>query len=199
MAPGLTSKGAATRQRIVDGAARLMRERGPEVSLDEIRAATGTSKSQLFHYFPEGRSALLVAVARHEAEAILADQQPHLGRLTSWAAWDAWRDAVLEHYRVQGRRCPLNVLTGQLAGDDPEVRAVAEDLMDRWQAHLTAGVRDMQGQGLMSPTPDAERAGESILAAVQGGAFTLIATGRLGPLESALDLALDHLRVRDAA
>ncbi|MFD6424665.1 TetR/AcrR family transcriptional regulator [Streptomyces sp. NPDC060198] len=198
MAQGLTSKGAATRQRIVDGAARLMRERGPEVSLDEIRAATGTSKSQLFHYFPEGRSALLVAVARHEAEAILADQQPHLGRLTSWAAWDAWRDAVLEHYRVQGRHCPLNVLTGQLAGDDPQVRAVAEDLMDRWQAHLAAGVRDMQDQGLMSAVPDAERAGESILAAVQGGAFTLIATGRLGPLESALDLALDHLRVRGA-
>ncbi|WP_328719453.1 TetR/AcrR family transcriptional regulator [Streptomyces sp. NBC_00247] len=199
MAQGLTSKGAATRQRIVDGAAQLMRERGPEVSLDEIRAATGTSKSQLFHYFPEGRSALLVAVARHEAEAILADQQPHLGRLTSWAAWDAWRDAVLQHYRIQGRHCPLNVLTGQLAGDDPEVRAVAEDLMDRWQAQLAAGVRDMQDQGLMSAAPDAERAGESILAAVQGGAFTLIATGRLGPLESALDLALDHLRVGDAA
>ncbi|MFE9848103.1 TetR/AcrR family transcriptional regulator [Streptomyces sp. NPDC005576] len=199
MAQGLTSKGAATRQRIVDGAAQLMRQRGPEVSLDEIRAATGTSKSQLFHYFPEGRAALLVAVARHEAEAILADQQPHLGGLTSWTAWNAWRNAVLDHYRRQGRNCPLNVLTGQLAGDNPEVRAVAEDLMDRWQAHLTAGVREMQRQGLMSAMPEAERAGESILAAVQGGAFTMIATGRLGPLESALDLALDHLRVRDTA
>ncbi|HEX3750117.1 MAG TPA: TetR/AcrR family transcriptional regulator, partial [Streptosporangiaceae bacterium] len=61
----LTSKGTATRQRIVAGAAALVRDLGPaNVSLDDIRAATSTSKSQLFHYFPDGKSDLLLAVAR---------------------------------------------------------------------------------------------------------------------------------------
>jgi AcrR family transcriptional regulator len=35
-----------------------------KATLDDTRARTGTSKSQLFHYFPEGKDALLLAVAR---------------------------------------------------------------------------------------------------------------------------------------
>src|SRR5450756_215173 len=74
----LTKKGAATRERIVSGAAELVRERGAEnVGLDDVRAVTATSKSQLFHYFPDGRAALLRAVASHEADAVIADQQPY--------------------------------------------------------------------------------------------------------------------------
>ncbi|MFC7624159.1 hypothetical protein [Microlunatus sp. GCM10028923] len=46
---------------------------------------TRTSKGQLFHYFPGGKEELLLAVARHEADRVLDDQQPHLGDLTSWA------------------------------------------------------------------------------------------------------------------
>jgi hypothetical protein len=72
-----------------------------------------TSKSQLFHYFPDGREQLLAAVARHEADRVLADQQPYLSGLTSWRAWTAWRNAVVERYRAQGRHCPLSMLVFQ--------------------------------------------------------------------------------------
>jgi AcrR family transcriptional regulator len=53
--PGtLTAKGLATRQRIIDGAAAEIREHGiAATTLDDVRARTGTSKSQLFHYFPD--------------------------------------------------------------------------------------------------------------------------------------------------
>jgi AcrR family transcriptional regulator len=44
LAPG----GAATRQRIVEGAARLICEHGPaHMGLDDLRAAIATSKTQL--------------------------------------------------------------------------------------------------------------------------------------------------------
>jgi AcrR family transcriptional regulator len=93
----LTPKGQATRARIVEGAAEVVRELGVGMAtLDDIRARTGTSKSQLFHYFPGGKDALLLAVARYEAGRVLDDQQPHLGRLDSWDAWHAWRDAVVD-------------------------------------------------------------------------------------------------------
>ena len=47
-----TRKGQETRQRIIDATTDLIFERGVgEVSLDDVRAATGTSKSQLYHYF----------------------------------------------------------------------------------------------------------------------------------------------------
>lgn len=78
----LTRKGAASRQRIIEGAAAEIRDRGVALTtLDDIRARTHTSKSQLFHYFPGGKEQLLLAVAEHEAEQVLADQQPHLGAL----------------------------------------------------------------------------------------------------------------------
>jgi len=49
----LTSRGLATRARLVETAADMFFERGVGgTSLDEILAATGTSKSQLYHYLP---------------------------------------------------------------------------------------------------------------------------------------------------
>ncbi|WP_329129843.1 TetR/AcrR family transcriptional regulator [Streptomyces sp. NBC_01476] len=196
MPQGLTTKGAATRLRIIEGAAALMRQSGAGVSLDEIRDATRTSKSQLFHYFPQGREQLVLAVASHEADAILADQQPHLDDLTSWRSWHAWRNTVVARYRRQGAHCPLRVVMSQLAPDDEAARAVQVDLMDRWQGKLAAGVRHMQEHELMTRGLSADRAADALLAAVQGGALVLIVTGRSASLEAALDLTLDQLRVR---
>ena len=59
----LTAKGKATRNRIVEGAAVVLRETGVSAAtLDDVMARTQTSKSQLFHYFPAGKDELLLAV-----------------------------------------------------------------------------------------------------------------------------------------
>jgi AcrR family transcriptional regulator len=191
----LTSKGAATRQRIVEGTARLMRERGPAgVGLDDVRAATSTSKSQLFHYFPDGKSDLLLAVARHEADQVLADQQPELGRLATWGDFEAWRHRVVARYAAQGRACPLSALTAQLGKGDPATIAVVTDLYERWHAQLRAGVQELLDAGQVAPSTDVDRAATALLTAVAGGATLLMATGRIGYMEAALDEALDGLR-----
>jgi AcrR family transcriptional regulator len=50
----LTAGGAATRSRIVNAAADVIYEHGVErTSLDEVMAASGVSKSQLYHYFAD--------------------------------------------------------------------------------------------------------------------------------------------------
>src|ERR1700761_6263806 len=144
MAAKLTPKGAATRDRIIQGASAEIRENGITATLDDIRARTGTSKSQLFHYFPDGREQLLLAVARFEADRVLADQQPELGALTSWPAWLAWRDTVLARYREQGPQCPLHALVSQLGRATPGAQAVVAQLMTQWQAQIEAGIRAMQ-------------------------------------------------------
>ncbi|HEX4255842.1 MAG TPA: TetR/AcrR family transcriptional regulator, partial [Streptosporangiaceae bacterium] len=167
----LTSKGTATRQRIVEGAAALVRDQGAaNVSLDDIRAATSTSKSQLFHYFPDGRSDLLLAVARYEAQQVLDDQQPLLGQLTSQAAWEAGRDRVIEKYRAQGPGCPLSALTSQLGLADPAIRDVVTDLYARWHEYLADGVRALVAAGEIDPGTDVADAATAILTAVAGGA-----------------------------
>jgi AcrR family transcriptional regulator len=191
----LTSKGTATMQRIVEGAAVLIRDRGvANVSLDDIRDATSTSKSQLFHYFPDGKSDLLLAVARHEAEQILTDQQPMLGDLTSWPNWQAWRQRVIEKYSAQGRRCPLSALTSQLGLANPATETIITDLYDRWHRYLAAGVKALIATGEIDGNIDPAQSASAILAAVTGGATMLQATGNISYLEASLTEALTGLR-----
>jgi AcrR family transcriptional regulator len=191
----LTPKGAATKQRIVTGAAALIRERGVvNVGLDDIREATSTSKSQLFHYFPDGKADLLLAVAVHEADQVLADQQPLLGDLTTWRKWQSWRRRVLEIYDDQRERCPLSALTAQLGMADPATKQIVVDLLDRWHGHLAAGVRALKDAGEIDPSVDVDNAATAILTAVTGGAGMLQATDRIEYLDVALAEALDALR-----
>jgi AcrR family transcriptional regulator len=191
----LTAKGMATRQRIVDGAADEIREHGiAAVTLDDICRRTRTGKSQLFHYFPGGREQLLLAVAGAEASRVLTDQQPHLGQLTSWPAWQAWRDAVVDRYRRQGVHCPLGVLITELGRHTPAAQAVTRQLIEQWQAQVQAGIAAMQERGQVDAGLDAARTAAAIIAAIQGGVTILMSTGSCAHLEAALDTALAYLR-----
>jgi AcrR family transcriptional regulator len=196
----LTPKGAATRRRIIEGAAEEIRERGVSATtLDDVRARTGTSKSQLFHYFPDGKEELLLAVARYEADRVLADQQPQLGELTSWPAWLAWRDTVVARYLGQGQHCPLSMLVSQLGRSTPGAKAVVTELLHRWQTEIAAGIRYMRDAGEVDPELDVDRAAAALLAGVQGGVLVMLSTGRITHLEAALDVGIDNLRGRRPA
>jgi AcrR family transcriptional regulator len=191
----LTRKGAATRQRIIEGAALLIREHGPaETGLDDIRAATSTSKSQLFHYFPEGRAALFEAVAVHEAEQVIADQQPLLSNLGSWSSWAAWQRLIIAKYDEQRDRCPLGALTAQLGTSSRATRTIVTDLYDSWLRLLAQGVRALQASGEGRADVEPETAACSILVAIQGGVLMLQATDDLEYLRTGLRAAVDQLR-----
>ncbi len=191
----LTAKGRATRQRIIDGAAAEIREQGVAVAtLEDIMARTETSKSQLFHYFPDGKEQLLLAVATHEAQQVLDDQQPYLGELTSWAAWQRWRDAVVDRYRRQGQNCPLSVLMSEIGRTTPGAQAVTSALMRQWHDEVAAGVRHMQSDDKVSDELNADRVAAALLAGIQGGVGIMLATGDLSYLEAALDIGIASLR-----
>jgi AcrR family transcriptional regulator len=192
----LTAKGRATRQRIIEGAAMYLRSDEPgEVTLDDIRALTGTSKGQIFHYFPGGKEELLLEVARHESERVLEDQQPHLGALTSWAAWGRWRDAVVARYRAQGRNCPLGSLIAQAGGTSGAAEVVAS-LLERWQEHIRQGIAGMQRAGLVREDLDSDRVSAAFVAGIQGGVSVLRSTGSTAHLEATMDTLIDYLRGR---
>ncbi|MFB7560795.1 TetR/AcrR family transcriptional regulator [Streptomyces brevispora] len=194
--PGkLTAKGRATRSRIVEGAAAVLRERGlASATLDDIMARTGTSKSQLFHYFPAGKDELLVAVARFEADQVLEDQQPYLGRLDSWEAWEQWRDVVIRRYEAQGDQCPLGSLFLQIGRSTPGARAIVVELLRRWQESLAAGIRALQAADALPAELDVDVRAAALLAGIQGGVSILLSTGRSTHLRAALDQGIADLR-----
>ncbi|MFI9549558.1 TetR/AcrR family transcriptional regulator [Streptomyces sp. NPDC052016] len=195
MPDATTAKGRATRARIIEGAAEVLRERGVGfTTLDDIRSRTGTSKSQLFHYFPDGKDGLLLAVARFEADRVLEDQQPYLGRLDSWEAWQQWRDVVVERYERQGDHCPLGALFLQVGRARPGARAIVTELMRQWQEQLARGIRALQANRLVSPALDVDRTAAALLAGVQGGVAIMMSTGDSTHLKAALDAGIEHLR-----
>jgi TetR/AcrR family transcriptional regulator, transcriptional repressor for nem operon len=98
--PRLTAKGEQTRARIVDAAARLIRERGVAgTTLDDVRASAQVSGSQLSHYFAD-KAELVQAVIGHQAAVIGGNQeQADLGTVEGITAW---RDMLIAAARSTG-------------------------------------------------------------------------------------------------
>ncbi|MFF3485557.1 TetR/AcrR family transcriptional regulator [Streptomyces sp. NPDC002701] len=189
-----TRKGEATRLRIVEAAAAEIRERGANATtLDDVGRRSGTGKGQMFHYFPQGREELLLAVATHEADRVFESQQPYLNELISRAAWEAWRDLIIKQYRDQGLYCPLGVLISDVGRHSPASQAVAAQLVRRWQECVRAGIEATQAAGEADPELDADRTAAAVIGTIQGGVTVLLSTGSTEHLEAGLNLCLDHL------
>lgn len=193
MPRGITGKGLATRRRIIEGAARALRERGT-AGLEEIRVATGTSSSQLFHYFPGGKAELMLAVASHEAGQVLEEQRPHLDDLGSWESWNAWAAELLGRHEKQREHCGLSVLIGRLDPNDPAGREIVAAMYGQWEAALARGIAAMQAAGEMRADVDAAREAAALLAGIQGGILLMLATGTTTHLKAVLDAGLARLR-----
>src|SRR5262249_13214851 len=100
--PRLTARGAATRERIVAGAAALMAHWAvARPSLDDIMAATRTSKSQLYHSFAD-KDALVLEVIRRQLRRVIAGQETELREFRSWEGMQRWRDHMVEVTRATG-------------------------------------------------------------------------------------------------
>jgi AcrR family transcriptional regulator len=196
MAPQLTARGAATRGRIVESAAEQVLAGGVGgTSLDDIRADTETSKSQLFHYFPGGKSELVGAIASFQADRVLAAQEPYLSQLATWDDWRGWRDAVIDHYGSQPHwGCPIGALASELTGTDPERAAEVAAHMERWRAHLELGVTRLRDASELSPDADPRALSLAVFASLQGGLLLTATAESIEPLEAALDGALAMLR-----
>lgn len=194
--PRLTSRGALSRARIVDATAGLMLERGAAgTSLDEVIAASGTSKSQLYHYF-EDKDDLTRAVVRRQAERVMEAQLPPGERLASIAALRRWRDRIVEGQRSGGfvGGCPVGSLANELADSGDDVRAVLQDCFVAWQDQIADGLRVMQARGRIRASVDPDALAESIMAALQGGLLLAKVHRSSRPLERALDMAIDQVR-----
>jgi AcrR family transcriptional regulator len=196
----LTRKGAATRSRIVETAAQMVLARGVGgTTLDDICAGTSTGKSQLFHYFPAGKTELVAALAEHQYQVVLAAQQPHLDDLSTWSSWEAWRSSLLEHYGSQPEwGCPIGALVSEVAGNNPDLAIAIQCHMDDWRERLCAGVERMRDTGALREDCDPQALALGIFAAVQGGLLLAQTMQSLAPLSAALEGALSLLRSQAA-
>lgn len=196
VAARLTARGAATRERIISGAAALIYEWGVAgTSLEDIMAATGTSKSQLYHYFAD-KDALVLEVIRRQLDTVIDGQRDELLHLRSWNGLQRWRDHVVEITRAGGGvgGCPLGSLVGELADRSESARALLAACFAEWEGYLVEGFTTMRASGLISRRADPAELAVSVMSALQGGLLLAQLAHDARPLELALDMAIAHVR-----
>jgi TetR/AcrR family transcriptional regulator, transcriptional repressor for nem operon len=195
--PPATAKGRATRERILQAAAELVAEKGAAgMSLDDVRARTGASRSQLYHYFQD-RDDLVRAVIGVTTDAVLGNQGDLLDHLDSWAGIDRWFDFLLQDQVDKHARggCPIGSLVGQLAEHDPEACEALASGFDRWETHIRDGLTRMMARGKLRKDADPAVLATATMASIQGG--LLLTQVRRDPrqLRVALDGARNNLRL----
>ncbi|MGN6204589.1 TetR/AcrR family transcriptional regulator [Humibacter sp.] len=193
----LTARGAQTRDRIISTAAELMRVRGVGgTTLDDVVLTSGVSKSQLYRHFPD-KPALVRAVVEFVGERTIGGERERLGKVKSLAGLKRWRDGLIAFNALeQGRYgCPLGSLANEVSDHDVVAREQLQGLFAAWSELFEGVLRRLQQNGTIRADADVVRLATGFVAAVQGG-YLLAQTARdVAPMASAVDMALEHLRL----
>jgi len=195
--PRITERGRRTRQRIIEATGEQILATGiGGTTLDDVRAATLTSKSQLFHYFPGGKDELIHAATARQTERVLGNSDAHPGALDSWAAWRAWVDTMVRLHREQSEddACEVAALAGRAVDPDLESRRIVGAAFTEWVGRIEGGIALMRASRLIRDDADPRQLAISTVASLNGGALFDRATGTRDGLEIALEAALANLR-----
>ena len=191
-----TTKGLATRARIIAAAAELVFTRGvARTSIEDVQQRAGVSASQMYHYFTD-KNDLIRAVIAHQTDGILAAQRPVLDELDSFAALERWRDLLvdLQEQRNCVGGCPIGSIAAELADDDPQARADLAAGFERWEAPIRDGLARMRARGDLRPDTDTDTLALALLTALQGGLLLTQTRRNTTPLRAGLDTVLAHIR-----
>jgi TetR/AcrR family transcriptional repressor of nem operon len=191
----LTSRGAATRDRILRAAADLMYVRGVNATtLDDVRAASGTSKSQLYQHFAD-KDVLVREVIAWRARQVLAREELRLRQLSSLRDLRLWRDALVGVNSLErgAYGCALGSLASELSAQDEQARSALAAAFAAWEDLIAAGLQRMRDGGSLRPDADPGELATGLMAALQGGYLLAQAARDVRPMEIALDMALDHI------
>ncbi|MFC8827347.1 TetR family transcriptional regulator C-terminal domain-containing protein [Streptomyces sp. NPDC057137] len=193
--PKLTNRGEITRQRIVAAANELMFGQGvAATTLEEVRAVSGTSNSQLYHYFVD-KSDLVQAAIGLQVDRFLETQRSTAELLDSWESLRAWRDLMVA--LQQGRECrggcAVGSLASELADKDEPGRTALVDAFDQWKRYLADGLAAMREDGDLVEQADPDALATALMAALEGGLILSQTMRSVRPLEISLDAALGYL------
>lgn len=191
----LTTRGAKTRARIVTAAAELMYVKGVgSTTLDDVLAASGVSKSQLYHHFA-GKDPLVRAVVQHFGEHVIQRERDALGRVSTIAGLRRWRDALVQSNALRhgAYGCALGSLASEVSDHDDVARQALSELFVEWQELLAGVLRRLRDSGALPPDAPVEQLATGLMGALQGG-YMLAQTARdVTPMATSIDMALAHI------
>jgi len=197
----VTKQGRATRERIVRAAAELIAERGAAgTSLDDVRAATGASKSQLYHYFGD-KHGLVEAVVGFQCATVLGLQARALGSVNDWQDLERWAELMATIVEDHGARggCPIGTLAAALSDTDDGLRSSLSDAFRAWSDAIRGALTRLRDNGLIAASADLDVLTTITLSAIQGGLLLAKTSRDADQLRIALSGAIGQLKAHAPA
>jgi AcrR family transcriptional regulator len=194
----LTPKGRATRDRIVQAAARLIVTEGLSVAnMENVRRAASVSGSQLAHYFAD-KNALIRAVIGHQIGVVLDfHRQPKLRGLASFDDFERWIDLNMRYLgRIGYFGTPTyHALAAQLAKSNDSTREALAAGYRQWIELLSEAIQRMKDGGILVADADPRTLALVIISAHQGGGTLAFTYRAEWPHADAVRFAVNYLRM----
>src|SRR6266487_5142372 len=190
-----TGRGRASRERIVERAAELFAERGVAgTSLDEVLAAAGAGKSQLYHYF-RGRDELVEAAVGHRCAQVLAGLTQALGSVASLAELERALAGFVAGFEQMGLPgCPIGSLAAEVAERNEGARLQAAAAFGAWEQLFADALARMRARGELRADAPPDALATALLASIEGGLLLSQTRKSAASLEIAVEAALAHVR-----
>ncbi|MFF4778112.1 TetR/AcrR family transcriptional regulator [Microtetraspora fusca] len=184
-----------SRERIIIGAADLIRRRGLAGStVRDLAAHSGAPLGSTYHYFPRGKQQLAAEAVRFAGDLAtrVLERELEAGPVAGLRAFLAlWRQTVIDSDFTAG--CPVLAVAVEEPPDDadPEAIKAAAEVFTAWEGLLSASLRDRG-----AAPEEAARLATLVVAAVEGSVAMCRAKRDIRPLD---DIAAQLETLIDAA
>ena len=190
-----TGRGRASRERIVERAAELFAERGVAgTSLDDVLAAAGAGKSQLYHYF-SGRDDLVAAAVGLRCTQVLAGLTQALGSVASLAGLEQALNGFAAGFEQMGMPgCPIGSLAADVAESNEGARQQVAAAFDAWERLFADALERMRQQGELRADASPAVLATALLASLEGGMVLSQTRKDAASLHIAVEAGLGQVR-----
>jgi TetR/AcrR family transcriptional repressor of nem operon len=193
-----STKGAATRDQILNAAARLMHVQGYQsTSLDDVLRESGVGKGNFYYYFKSKEDLGYAIIDRITQGFVERSLEPAFADTDADPVTQiyAFLDRVLEAQRL--RKCVGGCVMGNLASELSDVhegfRHRLAGIFDLWRVHLAEAVNRGQARGRLRADVDASRVAQFLVAGLEGSILLSKVTKDITVMERCVEELKRHL------
>jgi TetR/AcrR family transcriptional repressor of nem operon len=193
-----STKGAATRDQILNAAARLIHVQGYQsTSLDDVLRESGVGKGNFYYYFKSKEDLGYAIIDRITQGFVERSLEPAFADAEAdpVAQIHAFLDRVLEAQRL--RKCIGGCVMGNLASELSDVhegfRQRLVGIFDLWRVRLAEAVSRGQARGRLRADMDASRVAQFLVAGLEGSILLSKVTKDITVMERCVEELKQHL------
>lgn len=189
-----TARGRASRERIVAQVADVIAQHGVRaVSLEQVLAAAGASKSQLYHYFG-GRDQLMAAAVGYRCDQVLGALTEAFASVATMDELERTLAGFVAQYEQNPSGCPIGTLASDVAEHNEGARTRVVAAFAAWERLFVEAFDRMRAAGRLRADASPAELGTALLASLEGGMLLSQTRRDVASLRIAVDAALAFIR-----